>query len=70
MMKSNQQPFIPTMTLEELLTHQQSVDAVQIGDAIYDALAQIRQELMDEGIRPSDRRFKQSLSLLQASAYL
>lgn len=70
MMKSKQQPFIPTMTLDELLAHQHSVDAVQIGDAIYDALAQIRQELLDEGIRPSDRRFKQSLSLLQATAYL
>lgn len=69
-MKAKQQPFIPTMTLEELLAHQQSVVAVQIGDAIYETLAQIRQELLDEGIRPSDRRFKQSLSLLQASAYL
>ncbi|SOC21583.1 MoxR-like ATPase [Ureibacillus xyleni] len=70
MMKSHTKPQVPTMNLGELKQHQQAVDQVNISDAIYDLLAQIRQALVDEGIRPSDRRFKQSLSLLQAKAYL
>ena len=34
------------------------------------ALRRFVMELRDEGIRPSDRRFKQSLSVLQAKALI
>ena len=60
--------LMPSMTMEELLHLQFLTDRVEIPDVVYEALIKIRQGLKDEGIRPSDRRFKQSLSLLQAKA--
>ncbi|MEK5148379.1 AAA family ATPase [Psychrobacillus sp. FSL K6-4615] len=65
--KTIQMPF---MTLEELLHLQFLTDRVVIPDEVYKALSKIRVELRDEGIRPSDRRFKQSLSVLQAKAMI
>ena len=70
MLKSTHPVFIPKLTLQQLQEHQQRVSRVRIEDSMYMTLAKIRQALFDEGIRPSDRRFKQSLSLLQARAYL
>jgi MoxR-like ATPase len=71
MMKdSGQHQQMPTMTLEELIDLQHLTDQVDIQDDVYTALLKIRNELKDEGIRPSDRRFKQSLRLLQAKALI
>ncbi|SEJ45708.1 MoxR-like ATPase [Bhargavaea ginsengi] len=71
MMKdSGQHQQRPVMTLEELIDLQHMTDQVAIQDEVYTALLKIRNELRDEGIRPSDRRFKQSLSLLQARALI
>jgi MoxR-like ATPase len=60
----------PTMTIEELIHFQMLTDRVVIEDEVYNAILKIRNELWDEGIRPSDRRFKQSLSVLQARALI
>lgn len=60
----------PSMTLEELIDLQFQCEMILIPDEVFHTLALIRQELRDEGIRPSDRRFKQSLKLLQAKAML
>lgn len=65
---ARQNKLMPSMTLDELLYLQSITDQVEIPDVVYNALIKIRQGLKDEGIRPSDRRFKQSLSLLQAKA--
>ena len=70
MLKDEKEIVVPRLTLAELLHHQQRVSAVRIPDAIYQTMAKIRTRLRDEGIRPSDRRYKQSLSLLRAKAYL
>lgn len=71
MMKDkNQSKQMPTLTLEELKTFQLLVDQVAIEEEVYSALLKIRNELRDEGIRPSDRRFKQSLSVLKARALI
>ena len=44
---------------------------VAIPDEVYETLSKIRMELRDEGIRPSDRRFKQSNEVvLQAKALI
>lgn len=59
---------MPSMTLEELIQLQNLTDEVDIPDEVYTAISQIRKELRDEGIRPSDRRFKQSLCILQGKA--
>ncbi|MCM3712359.1 AAA family ATPase [Sporosarcina luteola] len=71
MMKGDgQHQPMPSMTMEELVQLQFFTDMVAIPDEIYETLSKIRMELRDEGIRPSDRRFKQSLSVLQAKALI
>lgn len=61
---------VPSMTLEELVHLQQMTEQVVIPDEVIETLSLIRNELRDEGIRPSDRRFKHSLCVLQAKAIL
>ncbi|MFD1450397.1 hypothetical protein [Oceanobacillus sojae] len=69
MLKGNgQDQTLPSLSLEELENLQFLCDMVVIPDDVYTTLSAIRNELKDEGIRPSDRRFKQSLSILQAKA--
>lgn len=64
-------PSIPAdMSLDELYQLQFFSDAVLIPDDVLEALAKIRKALKDEGIHPSDRRFKQSLSVIRAKAVL
>lgn len=61
----------PAISLEELEQLQfQAEMMVNVPLDILDALRNIRDALRMEGIRPSDRRFRQSLSLLKASAVL
>lgn len=61
---------IPSMTMNELLEYQFMTDMMYIPDEVYQTLAEIRMDLAGEGISPSDRRFKQSLSLLKAKAFM
>lgn len=70
MLKDRTPIQIPKISMGELYEHQIRVANVDISDSIYQAIAKIRQALHDAGIRPSDRRFKQSLSILRAKAYL
>ncbi|EGQ25735.1 regulatory ATPase RavA [Sporosarcina newyorkensis 2681] len=71
MMKdAGQNKEMPAMTLEDLVQLQELTDRVVIPDEIYGILAKLRRELQDEGIQPSDRRFKQSLCILQAKALI
>ncbi len=59
-----------TVTYQELKEAQAEVMAMPVPDAIYDGLLTIRKKLREEGIIPSDRRFCQSIGILQAAAYL
>jgi MoxR-like ATPase len=61
----------PTITLQELeqLQFQAEMMTTVPQDALI-ALRDIRDTLKQEGVRPSDRRFRQSLSLLKAVATL
>jgi MoxR-like ATPase len=45
-------------------------DMVDVPDDVLNTLVKIRTELRTEGIRPSDRRFRQSLSIIKAKAAL
>ncbi|MBA2176876.1 AAA family ATPase [Halobacillus locisalis] len=67
---TNDNVEVPSITLEELHIYQQEAEQVNIPGSVIDTLLDIRNELKDEGVRPSDRRFKQSLSLLKAQAYM
>lgn len=71
MLKSTSQPSpAPVLSLEDIFILQKASQQVTISDDVIEALVNIRKNLMDEGIRPSDRRFRSSLSLLQARAIL
>jgi MoxR-like ATPase len=60
-----------TIDLAELLTAiDHEVPAVTVPAGIRDALLELRVSLAAEGVTASDRRWKQSVRLLQASAYL
>jgi len=69
MLKGSMPPNRPTITLQELEQLQYQTEMlVNIPDDVLVGLRDIRDTLKQEGIRPSDRRFRQSLSLLKASA--
>ena len=70
MLKDQKYVTVPKLTIQELVEHQIKVTKVVISDSLYKKIAKIRQALHDAGIRPSDRRFKQCLSILRAKAYL
>ncbi len=70
MLRANHEQLTEKLSLHELYTLQAEVKLITINDEIYRTLAKIRRQLKVEGIRPSDRRFKQSLSILQAKAFL
>ncbi|MDW0115636.1 AAA family ATPase [Sporosarcina thermotolerans] len=70
MKNAGQNVQIPTITMENLKHFQTLSDTVIIPDEVFKAISKIRKELRDEGIRPSDRRFKQSLSILKARALI
>lgn len=58
------------ITLKEIEELQEMAENVDIPTEIVNVLVQLREKLSNEGIRPSDRRFVQSLSLLRAYALL
>ena len=58
------------LTLDDIDDLQMFADMTNIPADVYDVLQLIRTDLKDEGIRPSDRRFRQSLSVLKAKAVL
>lgn len=70
MLKANRRFQFKKLTLDELKTIQNKVKEVQFSEEIYLNIVKLRNKLADEGIRPSDRRFKQSLSIIQACAFL
>lgn len=59
-----------SLTLEELRQMQSEARALPIPSHIYRAIADIRRELKRKNLEASDRRYRQSLNLLQAHAYL
>jgi MoxR-like ATPase len=63
-------PVQASISLETLVEMQFYSDMVTVSDEVYETLSKIRTELRDEGIRPSDRRFKQAVSILRAKAAL
>jgi MoxR-like ATPase len=58
------------ITMDELQQAQQQVHAVKLGMDIATKMQQIREHLRAEGLTVSDRRFRWSVSALQAAAWL
>jgi MoxR-like ATPase len=59
-----------TLSLEELQQMQTETTTMAIPARVLQGMADIRRELQKKNIIASDRRYRQSLSLLQALAYL
>jgi MoxR-like ATPase len=70
MLESQTQPQRTTLSLAELKELQQTVRAVSLPSHVYRSIADIRRELNKKSIVASDRRYRQSLALLQAHAFL
>lgn len=70
MLKSSTSIQAPTITLDELYQLQDMADMIDIPAPVINTIVSIRSDLMAAGIQPSDRRYRQSLSLLQARALL
>jgi MoxR-like ATPase len=60
----------PVMTMVELFDAQQQVAEVSVSEETIDALIHIRDACKAEGIIASDRRWKKSLKLVQAVAWI
>jgi len=70
MLESQAQPQRTLLSLAELKELQQAVRAVPLPSHVYRGIADIRRELNKKNIVASDRRYRQSLVLLQAHAFL
>lgn len=70
MLESQKAPERTTLSLSELTEIQKQVRDVSIPSHVYRSIADIRRELNKKNIQASDRRYRQSLVLLQAHAYL
>ncbi len=60
----------PIITPEELEHCREEAGKVAVPSAVLKLISRIRKDLGKKGIIPSDRRFKQSVSLLKARAFL
>lgn len=60
----------PILTWTEIMTAKKEVAAMPINPKVYDTLVELRTKLKEEGIEPTERRFSQLISVLQAEAWL
>lgn len=58
------------ITLEDIAEAQRQSSSVEIGDHIYQSMLELSQKLRTEGITVTDRRFRQSISIIKAEAWL
>ena len=70
MLESHKAAARTTLTLAELSALQNLAGAVTIPSHVYRSIADIRRELNKKNIQASDRRYRQSLALLQSYAFL
>ena len=70
MLESQKAPERTTLAFAELTEIQQQARDVSIPSHVYRSIADIRRELNKKSIQASDRRYRQTLSLLQAHAFL
>src|SRR5207237_9070814 len=70
MLESQAQVERTSLNFAELTEMQKQVRDVSVPSHVYRSIADIRRELNKKSIQASDRRYRQSISLLQAHAYL
>ena len=70
MLESQKAPERTTLSMTELTELQKQARDIVIPAHVYRSIADIRRELNKKNIQASDRRYRQSLPLLQAHAFL
>lgn len=70
MLTSDPVPVVNTISLEDIEAAQREVSAVTIGDDVLSALVELSNRLREDDIVVTDRRFKQSLDVIRAEAWL
>ena len=70
MLESQMQAQRTSLSFTELTAMQKQVRDVSVPSHVYRSVADIRRELNKKNIQASDRRYRQSISLLQAHAFL
>lgn len=65
-------PSVPSaiLSLQDIEAARKAVSAVTLPDAVIETILKLRQALGSDGVRPSDRRLRQAVSVLQAQAWL
>lgn len=58
------------LTWDDIMQAHEESRKVILGDEIFDALHEVKQDLAHENIYPTDRRFAQSMKIIQAAAWL
>lgn len=57
------------LSLEEIHEAQEDVRAVEVPDPVLEAMVDVRRGLLEQGVIPSDRRYKEALRIVQAHAW-
>lgn len=70
MLKLGNDPRVPILTFSEVLQAQEEVSQVTVPDGVLDQMTELRRLLRTEGIEPTERRFRSSLSLVRAAAWM
>src|SRR3989449_926570 len=71
MMADNRPPVLTSrITLDEIHAARDAVAAVEFDRPLLESIAKIRRQLEAEGLTLSDRRYKESLSIVRAKAWL
>src|SRR5947209_17869631 len=71
MMPDNRPPVLTTrITLDEIHAAREALAAVEFDRPLLESIATIRRSLEGEGLTLSDRRYKESLSIIRAKAWL
>lgn len=60
----------PIISLEDIFGAHKEVAAVTIGDDVIEALKTLREELSNDGIEPSERRWVESLPIIKAETWM
>lgn len=58
-----------TLSLKEIHKAQDQVRAVEVPDSVLEAIVEIRQRLLDQGVIPSDRRYKEAIRIVKSHAW-
>lgn len=60
----------PILTWDEIMTAHDESEKVTVPDTVIDAMIELRKQLGDAGIEPTERRFVRSMGIIRAAAFL